>query len=99
MRFVFPVVFYEKTNIECVFSSSTTIFIGIIYCLHKVQLHVSALDNGHYQAPKHVAVPYVENTSYSTVPINIFVLDENTHSALVINFTVHTIFNIISNFS
>jgi len=23
-------------------------------------------EDGHYQAPKHVVVPYVENTSYST---------------------------------
>jgi len=36
------------------------------YFLHKLQLHVSALENGHYQAPKHVAVPYVENTLHST---------------------------------
>jgi len=30
MRFVVPVVFYEITNVECVYSSNTTIFIGRI---------------------------------------------------------------------
>ena len=30
MRFVIPVVFYEITNVECVYSSNTTIFIGRI---------------------------------------------------------------------
>jgi len=30
MRFVIPVVFYEITNAECVYSSNTTIFIGRI---------------------------------------------------------------------
>ena len=34
-------------------------------------------EDGHYQAPKHVAVPYVENTLYS---INTVVLDEYTHT-------------------
>jgi len=51
MRFVIPVVFYEITNVECVYLSNTIIFIVkyIKYFLHKVQLHVSALDNGHLQ--------------------------------------------------
>jgi len=30
MRFVIPIVFYEITNVECVYSSNTTIFIGRI---------------------------------------------------------------------
>jgi hypothetical protein len=30
MRFVIPVVFYEITNVERVYSSNTTIFIGRI---------------------------------------------------------------------
>jgi len=30
MRFVIPVVIYEITNVECVYSSNTTIFIGRI---------------------------------------------------------------------
>jgi len=30
MRFVIPVVFYEITNVECVYSPNTTIFIGRI---------------------------------------------------------------------
>jgi len=30
MRFVIPVVFYEVTNVECVYRSNTTIFIGRI---------------------------------------------------------------------
>jgi len=30
MRFVIPVVFYKVTNVECAYSSNTTIFIGII---------------------------------------------------------------------
>jgi len=30
MRFVIPVVFYEITNLECVYSSNTTISIGRI---------------------------------------------------------------------
>ena len=55
-----PVVFflYEITNVDCLYSSNTTIFIKCF--LHKVKLR------GHYQAPKHVVVPYVENTLYST---------------------------------
>ena len=36
------------------------------YFVHKVRLHVSGLESGHYQTPKHVAVPYVENTLHST---------------------------------
>jgi len=28
IRFVIPVVFYEITKVECVYSSNTTIFIG-----------------------------------------------------------------------
>jgi len=30
MRFVIPVVFYEITNVVCVYSSNTTIFLGRI---------------------------------------------------------------------
>jgi len=30
MRFVIPVVFYEITNVECVYWSNTTVFIGRI---------------------------------------------------------------------
>jgi len=30
MRFVIPAAFYEITNVECVYSSNTTIFIGRI---------------------------------------------------------------------
>ena len=30
MRFVIPVVFYEITDVECVYSSDITIFIGRI---------------------------------------------------------------------
>ena len=30
VRLVIPVVFYEITNVECVYSSNTTIFIGRI---------------------------------------------------------------------
>ena len=32
MRFVIPVVFYEITSIECVYSSDTTVFIATYYC-------------------------------------------------------------------
>jgi len=42
-------VFYEITNIQGVYWSDTSVFIGRIYFMHKVQLHVSALDNGHLQ--------------------------------------------------
>ena len=38
-------------------------------------------EDGHYQAPKHVVVPYVENTVYSTNKYG--VLDEYTHCTLV----------------
>jgi len=31
MRFVIPVVFYALTNVVCVYSSNTIIFIGIFY--------------------------------------------------------------------
>jgi len=31
MRFVIPVVFYEITNVQCVYSSNTTTFIGRIH--------------------------------------------------------------------
>jgi len=30
MRFVIPVMFYEITNVECVYSSNTTVFTGRI---------------------------------------------------------------------
>jgi len=33
MRFAIPVVFYEITIAECVYSSNTTIFIGRIYSI------------------------------------------------------------------
>jgi len=36
------------------------------YFLHKVQLHVSALDNGHLQVVQPEYGHYVENTLYST---------------------------------
>jgi len=35
----------------------------LYYCL--INIHAQPED-GHYQAPKHVVVPYVENTLYST---------------------------------
>jgi len=38
-------------------------------------------EDGHYQAPKRVVVPYIEKTLYSTK--NIIVLDEYTHFTLV----------------
>jgi len=31
MRFVIPIVFYEITNVQCVYWSNTTVFIGKIY--------------------------------------------------------------------
>ena len=39
------------TNVQCVYSSNISIFIAryIKYFLHKVQLYVSGLDNGHLQ--------------------------------------------------
>jgi len=33
MRFVIPVVFYKITNVDCVYSSNTTIFIGRIWSI------------------------------------------------------------------
>jgi len=35
------------------------------FCVTAEVFHVQPED-GHYQAPKHVVIPYVENTSYST---------------------------------
>ena len=45
-----------------------------VFFLHNVQLHFSALDNGHLQ---------VVHKIHYIVPINIFVLDEYTHSKFV----------------
>jgi len=33
MKFVIPVVLYEITNVQCVYWSNTTIFIGRIYSI------------------------------------------------------------------
>jgi len=82
MRSVTPVVFYDITNVECVYSSITTIFIeeNIKYFLHEVQLHISALDNGHLQVVHEILIKHLYK-----IPINIVVLDEYTHSTLVID--------------
>ena len=40
-----------------------------MYVLYNCLLSISCTvqpEDGHYQAPKHVVVPYVENTLYST---------------------------------
>ena len=37
MRFVIPVVFYEITNVECVYWSDTTVFIGRIYSIFYIR--------------------------------------------------------------
>ena len=37
MRFVIPVVFYEITNVQCVYSSNTTIFIGRIQSIFYIR--------------------------------------------------------------
>ena len=63
MRFVIPVVFYEITNIQCVYWSDTTLFIGKTkYLLHKGQLHVSALDNGHLQVAHEILIKQLYKT-------------------------------------
>jgi len=62
MRFVIPVVFYEITNVGCVYWSDTTIFIGRIYFLHKVQLRVSALDNDHLQVVHEILIKQLHKT-------------------------------------
>jgi len=50
MRFVIPVVFYEITNVELC-TGLTQLYLLVEYKVFstKVQLHVSALDNGHLQ--------------------------------------------------
>ena len=55
----------KASDIKLVSIYSTDIVV-FDYISFPVQLHVSALDNGHYQAPKHVVVLYVENTLFST---------------------------------
>ena len=81
--------------------------------LKNVQLHVSALDNGHlqvahyghYQAPKHVAVPYVENTLYLTNkyscvrPVHTlhFMSDRYTHCTAVR--PVHTLYIMLDRYT
>ena len=37
-----------------------------MYVLYNCLVFHVQPEDGHYQAPKHVVVPYVENTSYST---------------------------------
>ena len=53
------------TSVECFYSSNTTIYIYSIYIkyfLHKVQLHVSALDNGHLQAVHEILIKKLYKT-------------------------------------
>jgi len=65
-----------KQLMQSVYWSNTTTFTGIIYFLHKVQLHVSVLDNGHLQVVHEILIIlYI-------LPINIVVLDEYIHSTL-----------------
>jgi len=40
-------------------------------------------EDGHCQVPKHVVVPYVVNTRYTSTPSNKVVLDKYIHSTLV----------------
>jgi len=64
MRFLIPVVFYEITNVDCFYSNNTTIIIGRKkYFLHKVQLHVSALDNGHLQVAHEILIKQLYKTT------------------------------------
>ena len=48
-------MFYEITNVECVYLSNTTI--QYMYFLHKV-LHVSALDNGNLQVLHEILIKH-----------------------------------------
>ena len=54
---------YIKRNVEKLWGSRYTL--GARYLSKNTVFHVQPEDD-HYQAPKHVAVPYVENTLYST---------------------------------
>ena len=52
INFVIPVVFNKLRRVECMYWSNKTVFdVRDMYrnLLHKVQLHVSTLDNGHFQ--------------------------------------------------
>jgi len=55
----------------------------LYYLLHREQLHVSALDNGHLQ-PKHVVVLYVINNIILYIYLqHIVVLDSKIYSIIV----------------
>jgi len=49
--------------------------VGVILCICVLCNYTKAQpEDGHYQAPKHVVVPYVENTLY--LPINIVTIED-----------------------
>jgi len=64
LRFVMPVVFYEITNVDCVCTGLTQLYLLVEYnvFLHKIQLHVSALDNGHLQVVQEILIKQLYKT-------------------------------------
>jgi len=55
-----------------------------IYLLEQYNVFYVQPEDGHYQARKNVVVHYVKKILY-ILPINIVVLDQYTHSTLVIS--------------
>ena len=63
-----------------------------MYCVItlKYKIYNVQPENGHYQAPKHVAVPYIENTLYST---NKYSCVRPVHTLCISNYKIKLITN------
>ena len=59
MRFVIPVVFYDVTNVQCVYWSDTAVFVGTIFIFILFFYFIfSFLFNSPPQMPPHVLMNF-----------------------------------------